>query len=427
MKKTLLLLFVLLGYFNVQKITAQTNVRITLSDVKEEYQEGDIKHYSAKFKVVSGTLTDKCQLAVPINAQKKGFVNVSCFGDIYKVGETPKFACSFQVLGATLQNGQQLVSHDLAPITPPANNNVQFKTTTAFIGNSDLELFTQISSLKGVVRVGDRILYENHAHKKGTGTITSIDIKRDLFDTEVAFEGLPDHTFSVVVKCDQKVDLSDATCSLANGVTIANTPDNTTSSAPAPTKAKIKSIPVNAVVENKEIKITVHNLIKYNPVEGEGIDIFKVDYSLDYYIVDATVENKSSQPIDAGEYLLRFNFYSPDGKNADEFTRMFKENKNSTDEVKQDANKIDVNIFGGSGKLIMSNVMAKYTFSLPDYESKHKPEADKLSKPLQPGQKAHSVIATIMGVPPTYKIEGLGTWGGTFYQKKNLIFTPIKI
>jgi hypothetical protein len=58
-----------------------------------------------------------------------------------------------------------------------------------------------------------------------------------------------------------------------------------------------------------------------------------VDYSLDYYIVDCTVENKTDKPVDAGDYMLRLHFFDKNGKSTDEFLRLFKAD-NSGDEVK---------------------------------------------------------------------------------------------
>jgi hypothetical protein len=190
-------------------------------------------------------------------------------------------------------------------------------------------------------------------------------------------------------------------------------------------KAKVKTIPVNLVLEDKNLRITVHNLVKYNPSPDEGIDLFKIDYTLDYYIVDATLENKSAVPLDCGEHLLRFNFFTRTGESADEFTRIFKSRTANPDDTRQKADRVDVSVFGGTGKLVMANVLAKYQVTIPDYDAKHKANTMALSKPLAPGQKIRSIDATIMGVPPSYVIQGLGTWTGVPFDKKNFIFVPL--
>jgi len=52
-----------------------------------------------------------------------------------------------------------------------------------------------------------------------------------------------------------------------------------------PASHQIRTIPVNLVLENKEVRITIHNLIKFNPdYTYQSLDLFPVDYALDYYI-----------------------------------------------------------------------------------------------------------------------------------------------
>jgi hypothetical protein len=201
------------------------------------------------------------------------------------------------------------------------------------------------------------------------------------------------------------------------------------SKSPEPTIKKIgklKTIPINVVLKSNDFKITVHNLIKFNPdPANKTYDIFKVDYSLDYYIVDATVENISKKDIDSGELMLRFNFFDKKGQSADEFLRIFKEKNGETDDVKKQATVLDKGVFGGTSKIKLAQVMAKYTESIPDFDKKHKTDADAIFQIIKPGQKVHSIAATLMGVPPSYKIESIGTWPGTFFEKKNLVVMPL--
>jgi hypothetical protein len=75
----------------------------------------------------------------------------------------------------------------------------------------------------------------------------------------------------------------------------------------------------------------------------------------------------------------------------------------------------------------MASVMVKYETTIPDYDTKHRVQTNALNKPLAAGQKIRSINATIMGVPPSYKIEGLGTWNGTFLDKKKLLFVTVKV
>jgi hypothetical protein len=405
-------------------LTAQ-NLRVTLSDVKEIGYEGDVKHYQANFKVTSGNITEAItQLAFPLPDNKIGFALLDTYGDQFKTGQSSSFPMLIKALGFVPKNGQILVSHDLAPIKKAATPNVQFETSMAFLGETDRHFMTPVKNLKGTMSVGDALEYINHKGQKGHAKIEKIEVDFGKFETKTAFEGLPDNTFYLVVSTTEGYDFSDAK------VYAANTAPAVTA-APAPVaatpKADVKTIPVEVVLEDAAVKITVHNLVKYKPKKGEGIDIFKIDYSLDYYIVDATFENKTQKSLDVGEYLLRFNFFTPDGVSADEYTRIFRDKAKSPDDADQKANQVDTKIFGGTGKIVMANVLAKYIETIPDYQTKHAAQTQALGKPLAPGAKIRSIDATIMGVPPSYNIEGLGTWTGTFYDKKKLLYKKISL
>jgi hypothetical protein len=400
------------------------NIKITLSDVRFLGNEGEMQLFEAKFKVQSGQLNqDRVQLALPLGNNKKGFVVLETYGSVFKTGESAPYPFMFRAIGGPLKNNQTLVSHDLAPISIPKNNSFKFNTTYAYLGDEDKKFTATIKNLEGFIAVGQEFEYVNHKGQKDKGKILKIELASGMVATDVAFEGLPENSISLTIRSVNGTDFSEARAS-SPGVALSASPDNTAEQKKA-SAATIKKYPVNAVLENPEVKITIHELVKYKPVKGEGIDIFNVDYSLDYYIVDATVHNKTNKALDCGEYLLRLNFYTPDGQSADEFTRIFKKEQGNEDEVKKNADKIDVNVLGGTGKIAMSNVLAKYQATIPDYDSKHKTQDDALNKPIPPGKSIRSITATILGVPPTYKIAGLGTWSGTFFNKKNLIFTPV--
>lgn len=400
------------------------NIKITLSDVRFLGNEGEVQLFEAKFKVQSGQLSqDRIQLALPLGNNKKGFVVLETYGTPFKTGESSPYPFMFRAIGCQLKNNQTLVSHDLAPISIPKDNAFKFKTAYAYLGDEDKKFTATIKNLEGFIAVGQEFEYVNHKGKKDKGKILKIELAGGMVSTDIAFEGLPENSISLTIRSVNGADFSDAMAA-SSGAALSPGADNTAEKTKV-SAASIKKYPVNVVLENSDVKITVHELVKYKPVKGEGIDIFNVDYSLDYYIVDATVHNKTNKALDCGEYLLRLNFYTPDGQSADEFTRIFKKEQGNEDEAKKNADKIDVNILGGTGKIAMSNVLVKYQETIPDYDSKYKAQDDALNKPIPAGKSVRSITATILGVPPTYKIVGLGTWSGTFFNKKNLIFAPM--
>ncbi len=69
--------------------------------------------------------------------------------------------------------------------------------------------------------------------------------------------------------------------------------------------------------------------------------------------------------------------------------------------------------------------MVMYQSKFPDYDIRYKSGVEAINKDIPPRQKVRSEMATIIGVPSTYKIENIGTWKGTFFNKKNLVMMPI--
>jgi hypothetical protein len=423
MRKFLALLFLicLLG----TGIAQGQNLKIALSDVKKVGNDGDLTLYETKIKVVSGSITeDYVQLVYPLSDGKIGFALLETFGERFTAGQSGISPMQLKTIGFTPANGQNLVSPDLVKVTLPANRTFKFEAGEGFLGDDPKVVTAAIKGLKGFLAVGDEFEYLNYQGKKGRAKIEAIEVDYGTMKSTVAYEGLPDHVFNLKMR-----KLDDVSFSGIKAYSVGTAPATTATSDDknAASKAKIKTFPVNVVLEDKNIKITVHNLIKYNPSPDEGIDLFKVDYSLDYYIVDATLENKSAKSLDCGDYLTRFNFFTPDGKSSDEYTRIFKKKSGDKDEVSDNADKLDVNVFGGTGKLVMASVLVKYQVTIPDYDTKHRANTLALGKPLPPGEKIRSIDATIMGVPPDYAIVGLGTWTGAFFDKKNLIFVPVKL
>lgn len=417
------LLFLLLGTaFSLSVLAQNTKIQLTKA-VKAGRQDGfDI--YQVQFKVLSGEVQNRSEFVLLKSGMISNYIKAEVY-DKYSSGQTTKSDEALYVAGAPIAAGQTLVSYDLATPLPPKRT-FSFKTETAFLGDAPKEFFTTISGLKGTLKVGDEFDYQNNRGQRGKGKIKEITVGKTLHPP-VLIEGLPEQiTASLLIQSDNGVDFSKATAASAGSLAGASATTAGTDKPAANVTGKTKTIPVNAVLQNDEVKITVHNLIKYNPDAATSQnDMVKIDYSLDYYIVDATVENISSHDIDPGEYLVRLNFFSPDGKSADEYLRLFKKQNGDKDEAKSQADAIDKLVLGGTSKIKSAGVLVRYQEMIPDYQEVHKPVVDALYRKMAPGRKLHSIAATILAVPPAYKIEGLGTWKGTFFSKKNLSFIKL--
>ena len=401
--------------------------KIEITTCKALGNEGSANLFEIGFKVISGKIEGTGRqepLALPLPNGTKAFAFINTYDDV-AAGKTAPSPALLKVYGShQIQTGKILVSHDLAPVKIPASRNFEFKSNMAFLGDEPKVFFGGIKGIKGVVVVGDDIAYTNARGQIGQGKILDLEIEGG-YKTNAVFEGIPDDLVQIKVLSTNNIDFSEAKVVPANA--ISTTTSNTTSSTAKTVAHKSKIIPLNVILENKEVKITVHQLVKFNPDSTDrSLDLFKVDYTFDYYIVDATFENKTAQALDISEYVMRFNFFTSDGKSADDFLRIFNGSK-SNNSTQKDADKIDTNVFGGSSKLPMASVMVKYETTIPDYDTKHSAQTNALNKPLSAGQKIRSINATIMGVLPSYKIEGLGTWNGTFLDKKKLLFVPIKV
>ena len=418
MKKTIALFYVL---FSIN-IFAQTN-QIQITKIARVDKLAPFEVFQCKFKVIKGKAENYAAFGLLQNNELKNIVKLE-IGEPITAGKESKYPELFYVIGEGLKVGTTLVSLEAAIPKTTVNQAFNFKTNTAFLGNEKNTFGGMIKEIKGAIKVGDSFEYKNFKGEVSTGKINKI-----LLDNNIEIPYLPEkladgQDVTIDVITDKGLDFSNATVSSKMGMMVASK----TAEPAVKSAGKLKTIPVNLVLKNNEAKITVHNLVKFNPDPAQAqYDIFKVDYTLDYYIVDATVENISKKDLDSGELMLRFNFFDKKGQSADEFLRLFKEKNGEKDDVKKQAKAVDKMVFGGSSKIKLSQVMAKYVESIPDFDKKHKADADAIMQMIKPGQKVHSIAATIMGVPPSYKIEGLGTWSGTFFDQKNLVMAPFKL
>jgi hypothetical protein len=401
-------------------IFAQNN-QIQITKIARVDKLAPFEVFQCNFKVLKGKAENYATFGLFQNNELKNIVKLE-IGEPLTSGKESKYPELFYVIGEGLKVGTNLVSLEAAIPKNTANQGFSFKTNIAFLGNEKNTFGGMIKDIKGGIKVGDSFEYKNFKGEVSTGKITKI-----LLDNNLDIPYLPEKLASgqdvtIDVTTEKGIDFSNATVSSKTGTMVAS---KTVEPEKKPV-GKLKTIPVNLVLKNNDAKITVHNLIKFNPDPAQAqYDIFKVDYSLDYYIVDATVENISKKDLDSGELMLRFNFFDKKGQSADEFLRLFKEKNGEKDDVKKQANALDKMVFGGSSKIKLSQVMAKYVEAIPDFDKKHKADADAIFQTIKPGQKVHSIAATLMGVPPSYKIENIGTWSGTFFDKKNLVWVGL--
>lgn len=418
--KKMFLLFTLI--FSL-KIFGQNN-QIQITKIAQTAKQAPFDVFQCNFKVIKGKAENYATFGIFQNNELKNIVKLE-LAETYTAGKETKYAEIFYVIGEGLKVGTTLVSLEAAIPKSAASQAFSFNTNMAFLGNEKNTFGGMIKDIKGAIKVGDSFEYKNFKGDVSTGKINKI-----LLDNNIDIPFLPEklangNDVSIDVTTEKGVDFSNATVSSKMGTLVAS------KSAEEPTVksfGKIKTITVNTILKNNDFRITVHNLIKFNPDPAKkDYDIFKVDYSLDYYIVDATVENISKKDFDSGDLMVRFNFFDKNGQSADEFLRLFKEKKGEKDEVKSQASVIDKMALGGTSKIKLAQVMAKYTESIIDFDKKHKAEADAIYQTLKPGQKVRSIAATLMGVPPSYKIEGIGTWSGTFFDKRNLVVSNISL
>jgi hypothetical protein len=373
--------------------------------------------YDVELKVISGLLKegDFLDISLPNGNKGYGYFQYGQVGEV-KVGQSSVF--SVKTLNTDMKVGHIFTSRALAPLPSSTKQVFEFKTGTSFIGSNPNEYFVPVTNLKGRLQVGEVLDIIDLKGKKCSGKVLAIEagegFKPDLLAEAMPRGYLTIQTDGCIINTDYRIT------SVGMTKTTASNPATASSTT---FKGERKVLAVNAILENDEIKITVHNIVKYVPKPDPNplVEIFKIDYSLDYYILDATVENKSNQTLDVGDYALRLNFFTPDGQSADEFGRILKNKDNKKDDVSQMSDVIDKEIFGGSSALKYAGVVVKYEQDLPNYDKKN---YDAVWGKIQPKQAVRCESVKAIGVPKSYQPKGIGTWKD---NRKKLMFAPLKI
>ncbi len=373
----------------------------------------------AKVKAIGMDIKVRDQFGVVKNNELISLIKLE-MADQLKAGKTSDYAELIYCMGEPLTDNQIIVPLSSIKASTFKNTGFSFSTSYAFLGESNQDFFMTVNDIKGSIKKGDSFNYKNDKGQSANGTITKIDFEGFELDYLPAMlsEG---KSINITVKTDKPYDLSKS--KIMSGAPQAS--NSGPESKKSERKINAKTIAVNKVLQSKDFKITIHNIVKYKPEpSATEPDIIKIDYDLDYYIFDCSIENTSAKALDAGELLLRFNFFDSNGQSADEFLRVFKAGKNEKDQTKKDANALDKMVFGGSSKLRSAGVMAKYTMAMADWDKTHKAACDAINKDIAPGKSQRCIAATIAAVPASYKIEGIGTWQGLAFDKKKLVFLP---
>jgi hypothetical protein len=374
------------------------NTQVIINKIIKEYP-GSPKMFEAEVKVLNGTLKADGFLDLTLPNGDKGYAQFEfAEKDEAPAGTTAKFYV--KAIQTDVRVGQKWVSRELSKPILTISQKFEIESPTFFIMQKD-EYMLPVQSLKGKLSVGDALEAITPKGQKCAAKVTEIKAADkyiiDLLtpSTEQAY---------VMIKTNG--------CEIPSQsrFTSVGLVGNTSSPvAQAPTfKGERNIMPINAVLENEEVRITVHNIIKYKPKPNAVTDaIMKVDYTLDYYILDATLENKTNKTIEGGDYMLRLNFFTAEGESADEFGRIFKNKDDKKDEIKNQADAIDKAVFGGTSALRFAPVMVKYQEDLPNYD---KTKDDAIWGKLEAKQKVHCETIKAIGVPKSYLPTHVGAW-----------------
>jgi hypothetical protein len=388
--------------------------RLQIVKIEQRAKEGNFDVAQAKIKCLAGSIKYRDQWVLMKDNVPLSLIRTDNNDEI-KPGQTIKYAEVVYCLGQPLADGQSFVF--LAEMKKPVKaQSFSFKTDYAFLGNSNTDFFATLKDFKGQIAVGDALEYKNDKGQVGRANVQKIDLEGFVlpFLTEyLANAG----SVNLTIKAETEIDFSKATAKSAN----PNTKIEEVKTANA-TKINLNTIPVNLSLGNRDFSIAIHNLHKYKPdPASKASDIIKIDYDLDYYFVDCTVKNLSNKVLDAGELMLRFNFYDANGTSADEALRVFKTTDSETNETKKQAGAIDKLSLGGTSKIKTAAVLAKYTAASPDWDRQQKANYNAINTNIAPGGSVSCMAGTVLAMPKGFGPVALGTWQGVLFQKKNLI------
>ena len=309
----------------------------------------------------------------------------------------------FETSGPALSATTKISKLGATP-TLDAYNRFNAQFSTAFLADTGYFSATY-EPIKGAVKVGDKLTALDEDGRTMQVTITAIELnpnqgpaaKIKSIDERFKMGDQFSLTFFFTTNSDRGPG---GKFTLASGGSPPEVQQTLTATS---FKGEREVMKKNVVLTDGKVKVTLNTLVKYAPKQADN-PVFKIDETIDYYILDVTVENISKEVIDAGTYMIHLNLYDAAGINSDDHGRLF---KNSDSEAKTEIDIVDKQILGGTSSIRYASVLVMYTENDPEYKQQ---EYDAAYGQLQPGQKVHCSALKAIGVPKTYKPAEIGFW-----------------
>jgi hypothetical protein len=277
---------------------------------------------------------------------------------------------------------------------------------TAFIGDAGY-FATTFEQVKGSVKVGDRVTVTDEDNRLLEVTIKAIELSPatgsviNLNGVDERFRIGNGFGLTFFFETDSGKGPGGKFTMKAGSGPVAGTPE---SAQPTVFKGNREVVKKNVVLTDGKLKITLNALVKYHPSENDSP--LKMDLTLDYYILDVTVENVSGEVIDAGEYMIHLNLYDGAVVNSDDHGRLFR-NSALDAETQEQVDAIDINLLGGTSSIRYAVALTAYSSMDPEFSSEN---CNAVYGKLQPGEKLRCSALKAIGVPKTYVPVEIGFW-----------------
>ncbi|MEZ0610541.1 hypothetical protein ACAW74_18650 [Fibrella sp. WM1] len=404
----------LLLFVSALMATAQT--RFTVATIRSSQRDPNTPNtwiVDAMIKATAGPVSAAqraYEFALP--GGDKAYVDVELFDEL-KAGQTAQ--AILKSYNGEPKAGQALSQRGSSPVKAPANRTFEGVISQAFMGDGKDVYNVFLKQFSGYLLPGDVLQATGPAGQRCATTVVSLDRRQpaavDMLTPTMTDVSLSVKTAGCVLNEAYKLALSGAK-------TMTAEPPVAKAAGSGTFRGKRVLTPVNAQLNVGGVVMTVNTIAKYTPTPGPFV---KVDPSLDYYVLDVSVENPTSQPVDVGELTLRLNFFDAQGNSADDFSRLFKADGKQANEPSRQADAIDKQVFGGTGTLRFAPIQIAYSQDLPGYSQA---TYDQLWGKIGPGQTVRCEAIKVIGVPKSHRPTSVGTWQGS---RRQLVTAPITL